>query len=151
MLKHREEQFDPQLYKECYFKLQNMMGTCRFLLNDHFASLAIFQKMAKAAEEIYPQWSERNPDEANMETGYMFYFHGSSLVSVGHHAEGIKMLQKAKDHFAKVSAGDWMQHCDQNIGDAQKLLEKAEQEKKKESEEKEDGEGEQDRAQPAGN
>lgn len=120
---------DPQLYQESVFKLQNMMGACRFLSQEFRHASVIYKRLDRNVEKILPGWLKRQPMEARFELGHMKYFRGATLVKLQRFDDGIQSIKEAVNEFEKCGHGEWVAQCKRNIEEARNLRAKATEKK----------------------
>jgi len=118
ILRRKKADTDSQTYMECVFKLENMLGSCRFLQGHLKIADQTFLKLDQLAESVMPEWLKKDPEEAQFELAYMKYFKGVCKVTLKEHAAGIEELEQSKAIFLRVGRDDWASNCDHYINEA---------------------------------
>ena len=120
ILRRKKAETDSQTYMECVFKLENMMGSCRYLQGHLKLADQTFSKLDQLAESVMPEWLKKDPEEAKFELAYMKYFKGVSKIGLKETSEGVKELEQAKAIFLNIERHDWANHCEEYINNKSK-------------------------------
>ncbi|EFC40989.1 predicted protein [Naegleria gruberi] len=115
ILRRKKNETDTQTYMECVFKLENMMGSCRFFQGHLKLADQTFTKLDQLAESVMPEWIKKDSEEAQFELAYMKYFKGISKIGLKENSQGISELEQARKIFLNLQRQDWALHCDQYI------------------------------------
>ncbi|EFC36086.1 predicted protein [Naegleria gruberi] len=106
ILRRKKNETDTQTYMECVFKLENMMGSCRFFQGHLKLADQTFTKLDQLAESVMPEWIKKDSEEAQFELAYMKYFTGISKIGLQENSQGISELeQKNIFKFTKTRLG----------------------------------------------
>ncbi|KAL9646684.1 hypothetical protein ABK040_001107 [Willaertia magna] len=122
ILRRKKSETDSNVYLRCVFKLENMLGACRYMQGSLQIAEQTFEKLDQLSGTISAEWIEAEPEEARFEIAHMRYFNGACKIGLGKYQQGIEELQKSKQMFQTLLRSDWVGRIDELLNEAKVRL-----------------------------